>query len=215
MQRQVSRGALVTGAVGGFMFGIAYLVLLVLTSGREASALEGFLWLYGPLSMLAGILMSIGIFASARAMGGVQIASGIFAILAGAGGLATLLVPLLLEFNSASDLAIVMVAAPLGTTLLFGLFAGIGNGKNLRNGRSMGILTASSWLYNLGALASGIALKFGLTERQKVFMAVGALAALLMASATVTHAIGMLRIAAVDALPAPGASGGGAEVAAS
>ncbi|MCC6620025.1 MAG: hypothetical protein IT385_02145 [Deltaproteobacteria bacterium] len=193
MNITLSRGALTTGAVGGFLLGLSYLVLMLITSGsRDPSAMEGYLYLYGPLALVSSILLSVGAFASRKLFGGWQITAGIFAILAGIGGAGTLLIPLLVEFNSGRDAVLVSIISSSGTSLLFGLFASIANHKATADGRKAPAIVASGWLYGLGALACGFGAKFALREDFEMFSTLTLVATMLMCAATISHAVGLL-----------------------
>lgn len=189
-----SRGLLTTGFVGSLLFGGAYLLLAGLAVGGRSGAVATLIPILGIASVLGAIVMSIGIFASARALTGWQIASGIFAILAGIGGLALWLVPALIQFNSSSDMRIVMVAVPSGTTLLWGIFAITANQKvSVADGSNLPIVVAG-YLYGAGAILAGIGIKFGLGERGQTAGMLAALSALIMASAVIVHGVGLLRL---------------------
>lgn len=204
-----SRGLLTTGFVGSLLFASAYLLLAGLSVAGRSGAVATLVPVLGIASVLGAIVMSIGIFASARALTGWQIASGVFAILAGIGGLALWLVPALIQFNSMSDARIVMVAVPSGTTLLWGIFAITANQKvSVADGSNLPIVVAG-YLYGAGAIIGGIGIKFGLGERGQAAGLLAALSAIIMASAVIVHGVGLLRLGvprAATEVRAPAAS---------
>lgn len=191
-----SRGLLTTGFVGSLLFGAAYLLLAGLAVGGRSGAVSVLVPLLGCLSVAGAIVMSLGIFASARPLTGWHTASGIFAILAGIGGLSMWLIPALLQFNSMSDARIVMVAVPSGTTLLWAIFATTANQRVAARDGSNLPMVVSGYLYGAGGLAAGIGIKFGLGERGQTATILGALSAVLMAAAVIVHGVGMLKLGA-------------------
>jgi hypothetical protein len=192
---QLSRGALTTGAVGGILFGVATIVLMLIISKRgDPSSLEGFLYLYGPLACVASILLAVGMFAARKALGGWQITGGIFAILAGLGALGTLLVPMLVQFNSSDDAVIVSIASSAGTALLFSLFVSIANNKPTLSGEKATAIVTSGWLYAIAGIGMGVSLKFALRENGEMFATFSLLSTLVMAAAAITHGIGLLTL---------------------
>jgi len=207
MSLTVSRGALTTGAVGAFLFAACSLVLaLMFGMPRGGLATEGMLYAYSGLGLVSAILLSVGCFAASRPYGGNQITAGVFAILAGVGAAGTLLVPMLLDFNSGRDGFIVALASSVGTAFLFGLFAAIANQNNSRGHQKLGVLTASSWLYYVSVLIMAIGLKFALAENLKVFVLTVLGSSLVMTAALICHGIGFLQMRNLHAADAPEAS---------
>lgn len=191
----VSRGALMTGAIGAFLFAASALLLALIFGmrpGRGAS--EAMLIAYGSLGLVSAVLLSVGCFAASKAYGGNQITAGVFAILAGLGALGTMLVPSLIRFNSGGDAIIVMLASSVGTAFLFAIFAAIANQKNSRGHQSLGVLTASSYLYYASVLAMGIGLKFALRENLKVFALIILISSLVTTAALICHGIGLIQM---------------------
>ncbi len=205
--RGVSRGALTTGAIGAFLFALAALLLsLVLSMPRAGGALEGLLILYAGLGLVSAVLLSVGLFASARVYGGTQITAGIFAILAGIGALGTLLVPALIDFNSMRDAIVVAIASSTGTAMLFGIFAGIANHRPARDGKRYGAIIGAGWVYTAAVLLAAIGLKFGLREQHEPFALLSLCAMLTMTGALITHGVGLLHLRNAGTVPAPSAS---------
>lgn len=196
----VSRGALMTGAIGAFLFATASLILALIFLSRGRGS-EIMLILYAGLGLVSAILLSVGCFAASRPYGGGQITAGIFAILAGVGAAGTWLVPNLIDFNSGSDAFIVALASSSGTMFLFAIFAAIANQRNARGHKTLGVLTASSWLYYASVLATAIGLKFALRENLKVFALISIIAGLVTVAALICHGIGLILMRRLEAAP--------------
>lgn len=194
----VSRGALMTGAIGAFLLAAASLVIALafLKPGRGPEVL---LDLYAGLGLVSAILLSVGCFAASKPYGGGQITAGVFAILAGLGAAGTFLVPTLIEFNNRGDAIIVELASSAGTMFLFSIFAAVANQRNARGHKTLGVLTASSWLYYASVLATAIGLKFALRENLKVFAMISVLAGLVTIAALICHGIGLILMRKLEA----------------
>lgn len=198
-----ARGALTTGAVGAFLLAASTMLLafIFLTRGRGSEVL---LVTYAGLGLVSAILLAVGCFAAARPYGGGQITAGVFAILAGLGAAGTFLIPTLVRFNSMGDAAIVALASSSGTAFLFAIFAAIANQRNTRGHQSLGVLTASSYIYYAAVLGTALGLKFALSENMKAFLMVSLVASLVMAAAMICHGIGLLQMKNLKvAAPAP------------
>lgn len=197
----VSRGALMTGAIGAFLFAVASLIiaLVFLKPGRGSEVL---LALYAGLGLVSAVLLSVGCFAASKPYGGGQITAGVFAILAGLGAAGTFLVPTLLQFNNRGDAFIVALASSAGTMFLFSIFAAIANQRNARGHKTLGVLTASSWLYYASVLATAVGLKFALRENLKVFAMISVLVGLVTIAALICHGIGLILMRKLEAAPA-------------
>lgn len=200
MNINVSRGALTTGAVGAFLLALSYLLLMMISESRDPSAMEGYLYLYGGLALVASILLAVGAFASRKLLGGWQITAGIFAILAGIGAAGSLVIPMLIEFNAWRDAVVISLLSSTGTMFLFAIFASTANFKPTADGRKAPAITASAWLYGLGALAAGFGAKFALREDHDMFATLTLVTTLLMCAATITHGVGLI---ALTRSPAP------------
>lgn len=195
MKVPVSRGALTAGAIGAYGLAACSLLLgLIVTMVRSPVAIEGFLYLYAGLGLISALLLSVGILASARVYGGMQIAAGVSAIVAGLGAVATLLVPALARFDSDHDAAMAAIAASAGSAMLFALFASLANLKPPRGDQSHGGITASGWIYGASVLLIGIGLKSGLRDNVETFATVSLFASLAMCAALITHGIGLLQM---------------------
>lgn len=194
----VSRGALMTGAIGAFLLAAASLViaLVFIKPGRGSEVL---LALYAGLGLVSAILLSVGCFAASKPYGGGQITAGVFAILAGLGAAGTFLVPTLIQFNNRGDAFIVALASSAGTMFLFSIFAAVANQRNARGHKTLGVLTASSWLYYASVLATAIGLKFALRENLKVFAMISVLAGLVTIAALICHGIGLILMRKLEA----------------
>lgn len=197
----VSRGALMTGAIGAFLLAAASLIiaLVFIKPGRGSEVL---LALYAGLGFVSAILLSVGCFAASRPYGGGQITAGVFAILAGLGAAGTFLVPTLIRFNNLGDAFIVALSSSAGTMFLFSIFAAVANQRNARGHKTLGVLTASSWLYYASVLATAIGLKFALRENLKVFAMISMLAGLVTIAALICHGIGLILMRRLEAAPA-------------
>lgn len=188
-----ARGALVTGAVGAFLLAVASLLLafVFIKPGRSSEAL---LIAYAGLGLVSAILLSVGCFAAAKPYGGNQITAGVFAILAGLGAAGTLLIPMLIRFNNLGDAFIVALSSSVGTTFLFSIFAAVANQRNTRGHQSLGVLTASSWLYYAAVLTTGVGLKFALSEKLKLFGLLSLIASVITIAALICHGIGLIQM---------------------
>lgn len=194
----VSRGALMTGAIGAFLFAVASLIIafVFLKPGRDAGILIA---VHAGLGLVSAVLLSVGCFAASKPYGGGQITAGVFAILAGLGAAGTFLVPTLIQFNNLGDAFIVALACSAGTMFLFSIFAAVANQRNARGHKTLGVLTASSWLYYASVLATAVGLKFALRENFKVFAMIGMLAGLLTVAALICHGVGLILMRRLEA----------------